>query len=73
MYQNIPMVFIVIDTFMSDIGSRYGITPGSRENSLYNAIWVAQALLRKGYVSLQFMPVVVWFITVLKNLNHALL
>ncbi|KAJ3705585.1 hypothetical protein LUZ61_009290 [Rhynchospora tenuis] len=36
------------DTFLSNIGSRYGITPGSRENSLNNAIWVAQALLRKG-------------------------
>ncbi|XP_078180841.1 ATP-dependent DNA helicase 2 subunit Ku70-like protein isoform X1 [Carex rostrata] len=36
------------DTFLSSIGSCYGITPGSRENSLYNAIWVAQALLRKG-------------------------
>ncbi|KAJ3669862.1 hypothetical protein LUZ60_010186 [Juncus effusus] len=36
------------DDFLSSIGSRYGITAGSRENSLYNAIWVAQALLRKG-------------------------
>jgi ATP-dependent DNA helicase 2 subunit 1 len=34
---------------MSNIGSRYGITTGSRENTLYNALWVAQALLRKGY------------------------
>ncbi|KAK3124631.1 hypothetical protein QOZ80_7BG0589640 [Eleusine coracana subsp. coracana] len=38
------------DTFMSNIGSRYGITAGSRENTLYNALWVAQALLRKGSV-----------------------
>ncbi|KAH7661308.1 DNA helicase protein [Dioscorea alata] len=41
-------------TFMSNIGSQYGIIPGSRENSLYSALWVAQALLRKGspkYVS----------------------
>jgi len=38
------------DSFMSNIGSRYGITAGSRENTLYNALWVAQALLRKGYV-----------------------
>ncbi|XP_042387305.1 ATP-dependent DNA helicase 2 subunit KU70-like [Zingiber officinale] len=34
--------------FMNNIGSRYGILPGSRDNSLYNALWVAQALLRKG-------------------------
>ncbi|WOK99403.1 ATP-dependent DNA helicase 2 subunit KU70 isoform X1 [Canna indica] len=38
------------DTFMSKIGSHYGVLPGSRENSLYNALWVAQALLRKGSV-----------------------
>ncbi|XP_066393454.1 ATP-dependent DNA helicase 2 subunit KU70-like [Miscanthus floridulus] len=38
------------DSFMSTIGSRYGITSGSRENTLYNALWVAQALLRKGSV-----------------------
>ncbi|KAJ6816348.1 ATP-dependent DNA helicase 2 subunit KU70 [Iris pallida] len=36
------------ETFLSNIGSRYGIISGSRENSLYNALWVAQALLRKG-------------------------
>lgn len=59
----------MIDTFLSSIGSCYGITPGSRENSLYNAIWVAQALLRKGYVSLEFMLVLAWFITVLEMLN----
>ncbi|XP_068660973.1 ATP-dependent DNA helicase 2 subunit KU70 [Aristolochia californica] len=35
-------------TFVSKIGSQYGIISGSRENSLYNAIWVGQALLRKG-------------------------
>ncbi|KAF6136020.1 hypothetical protein GIB67_006912 [Kingdonia uniflora] len=34
--------------FMKEIGSAYGIISGSRENSLYNALWVAQALLRKG-------------------------
>ncbi|KAF8772342.1 hypothetical protein HU200_005883 [Digitaria exilis] len=39
-----------LDSFMDNIGSRYGITAGSRENTLYNALWVAQALLRKGYV-----------------------
>ncbi|KAK9932771.1 hypothetical protein M0R45_019994 [Rubus argutus] len=38
----------VEESFMSKIGSQYGITSGSRENSLYNALWVAQALLRKG-------------------------
>nr|TKW30827.1 hypothetical protein SEVIR_2G063666v2 [Setaria viridis] len=38
------------DSFMSNIGSRYGITAGSRENTLYNALWVAQTLLCKGYV-----------------------
>ncbi|KAJ4968377.1 hypothetical protein NE237_015078 [Protea cynaroides] len=36
------------DTFMSKIGGQYGIVSGSRDNSLYNALWVAQALLRKG-------------------------
>ncbi|KAF3457078.1 hypothetical protein FNV43_RR01735 [Rhamnella rubrinervis] len=36
------------DSFMREIGSQYGIVSGSRENSLYNAVWVAQALLRKG-------------------------
>lgn len=36
------------ETFMSTIGSLYGIIPAIRENSLYNALWVAQALLRKG-------------------------
>ncbi|GKV37100.1 hypothetical protein SLEP1_g45165 [Rubroshorea leprosula] len=36
------------ESFMKEIGSQYGIVSGSRENSLYNAIWVAQALLRKG-------------------------
>ncbi|KAG9447442.1 hypothetical protein H6P81_013570 [Aristolochia fimbriata] len=38
------------ETFISKIGSQYGIISGSRENSLYSAIWVAQALLRKGSV-----------------------
>ncbi|KAE8713023.1 ATP-dependent DNA helicase 2 subunit KU70 [Hibiscus syriacus] len=38
------------ETFMKEIGSQYGIVPGSRENSLYNALWVAQALLRKGSI-----------------------
>ncbi|KAG5588717.1 hypothetical protein H5410_049151 [Solanum commersonii] len=36
------------ERFEKEIGSKYGIVPGSRENSLYNALWVAQALLRKG-------------------------
>ncbi|KAM6552976.1 hypothetical protein CsatB_013738 [Cannabis sativa] len=36
------------ESFMKEIGSQYGIVSGSRDNSLYNAIWVAQALLRKG-------------------------
>ncbi|XP_020574084.1 ATP-dependent DNA helicase 2 subunit KU70 isoform X2 [Phalaenopsis equestris] len=36
------------DSFMHHIGSRYWIEPASRENPLYNALWVAQALLRKG-------------------------
>lgn len=40
----------VEESFMKDIGSQYGIVPGSRENSLYNALWVAQALLRKGSI-----------------------
>ncbi|XP_007021875.2 PREDICTED: ATP-dependent DNA helicase 2 subunit KU70 [Theobroma cacao] len=38
------------ESFMREIGSQYGIVPGSRENSLYNALWVAQALLRKGSI-----------------------
>ncbi|KAA8527328.1 hypothetical protein F0562_034575 [Nyssa sinensis] len=36
------------ESFTKDIGSQYGIISGSRDNSLYNALWVAQALLRKG-------------------------
>ncbi|PHT39225.1 ATP-dependent DNA helicase 2 subunit KU70 [Capsicum baccatum] len=39
---------LIEERFVKDIGSKYGIVPGSRENSLYNALWVAQALLRKG-------------------------
>ncbi|XP_042495807.1 ATP-dependent DNA helicase 2 subunit KU70 isoform X2 [Macadamia integrifolia] len=39
---------LIEDTFMSKIGSQYGIISDSRDNSLYNALWVAQALLRKG-------------------------
>ncbi|KAM7279221.1 hypothetical protein ACFE04_006355 [Oxalis oulophora] len=34
--------------FTKEIGSQPGIVFDSRENSLYNAIWVAQGLLRKG-------------------------
>ncbi|PON60167.1 Ku, partial [Parasponia andersonii] len=36
------------ESFTKEIGSQFGIVSGSRENSLYNALWVAQALLRKG-------------------------
>lgn len=36
------------ERFSKEIGSKYGIEPGSRDNSLYSALWVAQALLRKG-------------------------
>ncbi|KAK9141103.1 hypothetical protein Scep_010784 [Stephania cephalantha] len=36
------------ESFMHSIGSVHGIMAGSRENSLYNALWVGQALLRKG-------------------------
>ncbi|VAH75558.1 unnamed protein product [Triticum turgidum subsp. durum] len=36
------------DSFMNNIGSQYGMTSGSKENALYNALWVAQALLCKG-------------------------
>ncbi|CAN0865212.1 ATP-dependent DNA helicase 2 subunit KU70 [Linum grandiflorum] len=36
------------DSFGKEIGSQYGIVSGSWENSLYSALWVAQALLRKG-------------------------
>ncbi|CAL1409025.1 unnamed protein product [Linum trigynum] len=38
----------VEELFAKEIGSQYGIVSGSWENSLYNALWVAQALLRKG-------------------------
>ncbi|KAL4570302.1 hypothetical protein LXL04_025954 [Taraxacum kok-saghyz] len=38
----------VKESFSKVIGSEFGIVPGSRDNSLYNALWVAQALLRKG-------------------------
>ncbi|CAN1813362.1 ATP-dependent DNA helicase 2 subunit KU70, partial [Linum perenne] len=38
----------VEESFLKEIGSQYGIVSGSWENSLYNALWVAQALLRKG-------------------------
>lgn len=40
--------FMNAESFSKVIGSEYGIVPGSRDNSLYNAIWAAQALLRKG-------------------------
>ncbi|KAK2971847.1 hypothetical protein RJ640_027007 [Escallonia rubra] len=36
------------ESYSKQIGSQYGILSGSRDNSLYNALWVAQALLRKG-------------------------
>ncbi|KAI8546268.1 hypothetical protein RHMOL_Rhmol07G0103800 [Rhododendron molle] len=36
------------ESFTKEIGSQCGILSGSRDNSLYNALWVAQALLRKG-------------------------
>uniref|UniRef100_I1NJE1 DNA helicase n=1 Tax=Glycine max TaxID=3847 RepID=I1NJE1_SOYBN len=36
------------ESFSKIIGSQHGIVSGTRENSLYNAIWAAQALLRKG-------------------------
>ncbi|THF97633.1 hypothetical protein TEA_015698 [Camellia sinensis var. sinensis] len=39
---------IYAESFTKEIGSQYGILSGSRDNSLYNALWVAQALLRKG-------------------------
>lgn len=42
------------ESFSKVIGSEFGIVPGSRDNSLYNALWVAQALLRKGYVFTSF-------------------
>lgn len=39
---------LIEESFAKEIGSQYGISSDSRENSLYNALWVAQALLRKG-------------------------
>ncbi|XP_011073828.1 ATP-dependent DNA helicase 2 subunit KU70 [Sesamum indicum] len=36
------------ESFDKQIGSKYGILPGTRDNSLYNAFWAAQAILRKG-------------------------
>ncbi|KAH6767942.1 ATP-dependent DNA helicase 2 subunit Ku70-like protein [Perilla frutescens var. frutescens] len=38
----------VRESFSKQIGSKYGILPRTRDNSLYNALWAAQALLRKG-------------------------
>lgn len=49
---------------MSNIGSRCGIISGSRENSLYNALWVGQALLRKGYYFLDIRLLGCWFLVV---------
>jgi len=40
------------ESFDKEIGSQTGIVSDSRENSLYSALWVAQALLRKGYNNL---------------------
>lgn len=39
----------ISESFQSKIGSCYNIFPGSKENTIYNSLWVAQALLRKGY------------------------
>ncbi|KAL1224160.1 ATP-dependent DNA helicase 2 subunit KU70 [Cardamine amara subsp. amara] len=39
---------LIEESFDKDIGSQNGIVSDSRENSLYSALWVAQALLRKG-------------------------
>nr|KYP75522.1 ATP-dependent DNA helicase 2 subunit 1 [Cajanus cajan] len=36
------------ESFSKSIGSQHGVVSGTQENSLYNAIWAAQALLRKG-------------------------
>ncbi|XP_051149788.1 ATP-dependent DNA helicase 2 subunit KU70 [Andrographis paniculata] len=38
------------DSFSKNIGSAYGILSGTRDNSLYNALWAAQGLLRKGSI-----------------------
>ncbi|AAF99835.1 Hypothetical protein [Arabidopsis thaliana] len=39
---------LIEESFDKEIGSQTGIVSDSRENSLYSALWVAQALLRKG-------------------------
>lgn len=39
---------VIEESFIKNIGSQNGIVSDSRENSLYSALWVAQALLRKG-------------------------
>ncbi|KAJ4915997.1 ATP-dependent DNA helicase 2 subunit KU70 [Raphanus sativus] len=39
---------VIEESFIENIGSQNGIVSDSRENSLYSALWVAQALLRKG-------------------------
>ena len=44
----LPAFVFGAESFMKGIGSQYGVVSGSRDNSLYNALWVAQALLRKG-------------------------
>lgn len=49
----ICLFFMHTESFSKQIGSKYGILSGSRDNSLYNALWVAQALLRKGYALMQ--------------------
>jgi hypothetical protein len=46
-YSNSWNLFLA-ERFIEEIGSQYGIVSGTRENSLYNALWVVQALLRKG-------------------------
>ncbi|XP_010537714.1 PREDICTED: ATP-dependent DNA helicase 2 subunit KU70 [Tarenaya hassleriana] len=41
---------LIEESFMKNIGSQCGIVAEPRENALYNALWVAQGLLRKGSV-----------------------
>ncbi|KAL6580810.1 ATP-dependent DNA helicase II subunit 1 [Orobanche minor] len=38
------------ESFSKQVGSKYGILSDTRDNSLYNALWAAQALLRKGSI-----------------------
>lgn len=43
-------ILSLTEIFDKDIGSKAGAVPGCRENPLYSGLWIAQGLLRKGYM-----------------------